>query len=1133
MKNNQNTMKKGLMFLLLGLLNLPLCLRIEAQTLPLPPAKYRVSYSFNVYKKAKDGGSICKNSDSERYHFFFKLFHNDNQIIKYEEFIGCMDKIDLSEGANDVEIEQAKKINRFEWYSFAHRRGFDLSCDATDLCNGNRDIGGKTEILPNDDYIYKEFVNFHSTVDPVYTSTYCRINVKPCIDVATNSLALLDTMTSTILATQGFQSSSYRWQYSDAAEGPWTNLSVYSSTLTISGTQLYGNNFFDKLGKRTYFRIRDAASHGGYENVSLPNMIAAPVIKSTVIQDVRCYGEQNGKITVNFNRKLYPNESMKLFLIGKHGETVYSVLPNNFQDNSYTIDNLPADTFILQLSGLIHNAEQNLTFNTYTDTISPWRKEVIINSPAKLQYYEIVNTPVNCYGGSDGKVTLRVVGGNSTKRAYYKLATDSTYTLFGGTSIFTDTSGLPYGQYQFYVSDTLFGSGTSIFTDISGLPYGQYQFYVSDTLFGSETPIFIGSTYIKSGLPYGQYQFYVSDGKGCLTRDTLITISQPTAQVSIMNTLFTEPSAFGYSNGKIKIGIAGGTTPYHVECYDSTGTGYSIVPNGNEFTAINLKAGKHTFIIKDTNYSCGNDTVSPNCIGCYFTIDLLLNQPPPLLVTVEQQDSIKCHSGHEASLRAIAEGGVPSNPSENNGYRYYYQWFKQDSDTVFEPLPNQTDSMIFGLYSGYYQVQIKDANGITKMSDTFYVTQPDSLELAFAETQATCGFANGALTVLMSGGSTPYYVEWMGTGDSVVTITDMAAGVYGVYVTDRNDCATYDYNYITTPTDMTITDTVIPILCHDDCSGIIQLTIEQGVPPYTVMWQHGATDTPLHLTGLCYGQYTAFITDSIGCVAIKEYALSNPEPVIIGLPDSVTLCVGQSYTIDAGDFSGYEWRAGTPTGMPFATDRQVTLTAQSRYYLTVFIDNGCQGYDSIQVERSDKVIISQFLAATQIEKGEVIKVINNSYPRAEQYEWLFPLDSVQVVMMDSLTAEIFFMDTGNYTIRLRAVEGKCELVSGKQITVLSPSYFSDPGDTETPFIKEFTVYPNPNSGSFTVSVELVEEAPVRLRLIHVSSGVVVGDWPQSGASVYKIPINLMLPVGVYLLRLDSAKENQSLKIIIQ
>ena len=76
---------------------------------------------------------------------------------------------------------------------------------------------------------------------------------------------------------------------------------------------------------------------------------------------------------------------------------------------------------------------------------------------------------------------------------------------------------------------------------------------------------------------------------------------------------------------------------------------------------------------------------------------------------------------------------------------------------------------------------------------SFTLTQPAVLAVTGAVTQPNCNSANsGAINITVTGGTTPYTYAWTGTGvnASAEDQMNLAAGTYGVTVTEANSCTT-------------------------------------------------------------------------------------------------------------------------------------------------------------------------------------------------------------------------------------------------------------------------------------------------------------------------------------------------------
>ncbi|MBK9339032.1 MAG: PKD domain-containing protein [Lewinellaceae bacterium] len=154
-------------------------------------------------------------------------------------------------------------------------------------------------------------------------------------------------------------------------------------------------------------------------------------------------------------------------------------------------------------------------------------------------------------------------------------------------------------------------------------------------------------------------------------------------------------------------------------------------------------------------------------------------------------------------------------------------------------------------------------------------TEPaNSIDISLSVTHVSCaGAEDGAISVMVSGGSAPYSYTWS-TGSTGPVNPGLSPGAYTVTVTD-----------VTGATD-TATATVLeadPILLSADVedplflipgSGKITLNACGGTPQYTYLWSTGGTTK--NLTNLHGGVYEVTVVDSKGCTATLPVAVNDP-----------------------------------------------------------------------------------------------------------------------------------------------------------------------------------------------------------------------------------------------------------------
>ncbi|HHZ66032.1 MAG TPA: hypothetical protein EYN51_11155, partial [Flavobacteriales bacterium] len=98
-----------------------------------------------------------------------------------------------------------------------------------------------------------------------------------------------------------------------------------------------------------------------------------------------------------------------------------------------------------------------------------------------------------------------------------------------------------------------------------------------------------------------------------------------------------------------------------------------------------------------------------------------------------------------------------------------------------------SDENLGNLPTGIYSVLVTDANGCSG-SVTQTITEPSAIAISSVITDVTFwGGADGAIDALLSGGVPPYTYLWS-TGESSEDISNLAAGVYCLSLTDANLC---------------------------------------------------------------------------------------------------------------------------------------------------------------------------------------------------------------------------------------------------------------------------------------------------------------------------------------------------------
>ncbi len=193
----------------------------------------------------------------------------------------------------------------------------------------------------------------------------------------------------------------------------------------------------------------------------------------------------------------------------------------------------------------------------------------------------------------------------------------------------------------------------------------------------------------------------------------------------------------------------------------------------------------------------------------------------------------------------------------------------------------------------------------------------------------SCNPNSGAIKVTASAGTPGYNVAWSGpssgnpagteiaSSGGMYNITGLAAGTYTITVTDADNCSATTTASVTTAAALALSTQALNISCNGQADGEIDLSVSNGVPPYTFNWNNlpGSPD-PEDQTGLLAGTYTVTVTDAAGCTATTSATVGVGIPGAYletfstagkGILDGSTCSGADGTTCTNNNFAGVNW----------------------------------------------------------------------------------------------------------------------------------------------------------------------------------------------------------------------------------
>ena len=642
----------------------------------------------------------------------------------------------------------------------------------------------------------------------------------------------------------------------------------------------------------------DSLTHQIHE----PEQLVADVSVGTAL---KCYGVDDGVLTAS----------------GTGGAGVYTYSWNDVDNQStQTASNLGEGTYTVTVSD--ENACQDTAKGTLT-----YPDEISITAIGKRE--------LDCHGDADGNIDISISGGTGG----YSFEWSNNETS-------EDISGLVAGDYTVTVTD---GNGctkiktysvtepqqidlsasTSSNVSCHGEDNGEIDLSVSGgiVLAGYDYSWSNGSTFEdRVSLSAGTYQVTVTDDNSCAA-DTSITISEP-AVIDLSQTLSTDVSCYGSSDGSINLSVTGGSGNYS----------YSWSNGAETKDLADISQGSYEVTVTDEN-NCTRDT------------SITISQPAAIELSTALSD-VSCHGSSDGSIDLTVSGGTPD---------YSYSWSNG---------ANTQD--ISNVAGGSYTVTVTDQNSCSK-DTSLTIDEPVNLTFNADVTHITgCyGDSTGAINLNVEGGVLPIEYSWSAANDGEVVFaqedqSELVSDTFLVTITDKNGCAADTAIYIEQPEKIYFNNSSVTHI-GDAEDGAVDLAVTGGtgnVSNYSYSWtgpdSYSASNQDI--SGLIFGgHYNVTVTDENNCNVDTVFnVIDSTQLSIFFQPEDIVdvTCNGQgngSAIVTVEGESGavtYSWSHDENVDDSVATD-----LSGGKYYVTV-TDQQTSVVDSVIIDEPDALLLS-------------------------------------------------------------------------------------------------------------------------------------------------------------------------------
>ncbi len=612
-----------------------------------------------------------------------------------------------------------------------------------------------------------------------------------------------------------------------------------------------------------------------------------------------------------------------------------------------------------------------------------------VTEPDLLEVEEEQSENIDCFGNNNGFINLTVTGGTSP----YQFRWNN-----GDTT--KNVNNLVAGDYSVNVTDangcstsfskTLLSPSELVATldnAVDNLCFGDSQGEVNISVSGGIEPYkYRWSNGATSqdivDVKVGSYTVQIIDINGCTDTLTAQVDEAPLMEVSIQSTNIL---CFGDATGAVDLTVSGGVPPYAYE-WSNGATTQDIR---------NIPQGQYSVLVRDANQ-------------CSDLLEVTITEPSRFIAILESETQIDCYGQSTGAISVMVNGGVQP---------YTYEWSN-----------GTTTQNLTGIPAGNYSLKVTDSNGCVEEIASS-ITQPTEVLYTVNKiTNLNCfGNNGGAVDISITGGVGPYNYLWS-NGATTQDLVNVPAGKYTVQISEGNGCQNTLEAEVTQPPLMKLQlDTVINVLCSGDNTGLVNISVEGGVPPYTYSWSNGAQTEDI--SNLTAGNYSITVTDVNGCTKSASTIVKQPQPFVASLIGVENIkCYGDTTgAININVLGGvrpytYEWSNGA------STQNLQGLTA-GNYSVRITDANGCEQNLTTVITQPDQLVVTLVNVSDVSCAGGNDGIVNISVTGGTtpyQYQW----------SNGSVTQDLNNVSSGTYAVQVIDANGCSD--DNIEVTITEP-----------------------------------------------------------------------------------------------
>lgn len=310
-------------------------------------------------------------------------------------------------------------------------------------------------------------------------------------------------------------------------------------------------------------------------------------------------------------------------------------------------------------------------------------------------------------------------------------------------------------------------------------------------------------------------------------------------------------------------------------------------------------------------------------------------------------------------------GEVEVQPLSGNPPFSYWLINVEGTDTLSKGQINEVNQSIVinDVSIGNYMLQMRNEENYHRQEEIMITRQnPITIQSTLSDYlgfQVSCNNASdGSINIIPENGKAPYHFQWENNENNPKR-ENLSAGHYYLTITDALDCQLTSDFVLNAPKRPEV-DFIIRMACSEESTGAIELTNISNMVG-DIEYSLGGTffepisNFPFVHENLTKGIYSFYFQDDNDCQVLQTFEIGQVEALQLELGNNIELRLGDSLQLSPNanfEIKNWIWQSAMPLDCMYCPTINVLPTHNTIIQLEAFDNNGCSATDQVTINIS-------------------------------------------------------------------------------------------------------------------------------------------------------------------------------------